>query len=150
VAETVHVPKVLEMFKESGTHLAMVIDEYGTLEGLVTLTDILEAIVGDLPSVDEREEPKVVQREDGSWLVDGLLPVDELKELFHIKILPGEKAGYFQTLGGFAMNHLKRIPSAGDHFECCGLHFEIVDMDGHRVDKILIEQLAQPQSEDAE
>jgi putative hemolysin len=150
VLETTHVPKVLEMFKESGTHMAMIIDEYGTIEGLVTLTDILEAVVGDLPSVDDQEEPKVVQREDGSWLVDGLLPVDELKEMFRIRDLPEEKGVDYQTLGGFAMTHLKRIPTAGDYFECCGLRFEILDMDGHRVDKVLIEQLTQPQTEDAE
>jgi putative hemolysin len=148
VHETTHVLRVLERFKESGTHMAMIIDEYGTVEGLVTLTDILEAIVGDLPSVDEREEPKVVQREDGSWLVDGLLPADELKEMFHIKMLPEEEAGHYQTLGGFAMTYLKRIPSAGDRFECCGLRFEILDMDGHRVDKILIEQADQPLTEE--
>jgi putative hemolysin len=150
VHERTHVLKVLEMFKESGTHMAMIIDEYGTVEGLVTLTDILEAIVGDLPSLDERDEPKVVQREDGSWLVDGLLPVDELKEMFRIKALPQEEAGHYQTLGGFAMTHLKRIPSAGDRFECCGLRFEILDMDGHRVDKVLIEQIDQPRPEDVD
>jgi putative hemolysin len=148
VHETTHVLRVLERFKESGTHMAMIIDEYGTVEGLVTLTDILEAIVGDLPSMDEREEAKVVRRDDGSWLVDGLLPVDELKEMFHIKMLPEEKAGHYQTLGGFAMTYLKRIPSAGDRFECCGLQFEILDMDGHRVDKVLIEQGDQPQTEE--
>lgn len=150
VLETMPVPKVLELFKESGTDMAMVIDEYGTIEGLVTLKDILEAVVGDLPSVDERDESKVVQREDGSWLVDGLLPVDELKEMFHIKLLPEEKDGDYQTLGGFIMTHLKRIPSAGDRFEYCGLSFEILDMDGHRVDKVLIEQIDQPQPEDPE
>lgn len=150
VLETMHVLKVLERFKESGTQMAMVIDEYGTIEGLVTLTDILEAVVGDLPSLGEREEPKVVQREDGSWLMDGLLPVDELKEMFHIKALPGEKGGHFQTLGGFAMSHLKRIPSVGDHFECCGLRFEIVDMDAHRVDKVLVIQDDQLLTDDAE
>jgi len=117
---------------------------------LVTLTNILEAVVGDLPSVDDREEPKVVQRDDGSWLVDGLLPVDELKEMFRIQDLPEEKAGHYQTLGGFAMTHLKRVPSTGDRFECCGLRFEILDMDGHRVDKVLIEQLAQPPPDDGE
>jgi putative hemolysin len=150
VLETTDLVRLLEMFKESGTHMAMIIDEYGTVEGLVTLTDIMEAIVGDLPSVDEREEPKVVQREDGSWLVDGLLPVDELKEMFRIKALPEEEAGHYQTLGGFAMTYLKRIPSAGDRFECCGLNFEILDMDGHRVDKVLIEQVDQPRTEDSE
>lgn len=150
VLESMHVLKVLERFKESGTQMAMVIDEYGTIEGLVTLTDILEAVVGDLPSVDERGEAKVIQREDGSWLIDGLLPVDELKEMFHIKALPAEKGGHFQTLGGFAMTYLKRIPSAGDHFECCGLRFEIVDMDGHRVDKLLVAQIQQPGADNAE
>ena len=150
VSETTHVPKLLEMFKESRTHMAMVIDEYGTIEGLVTLTDILEALVGELSSMDERENPKVVQREDGSWLMDGLLPVDELKEMFRIKTLPDEKEGHFQTLGGFAMTYLKRIPAVGDHFEYGGLRFEIVDMDGHRVDKVLIEQMEQPPPEEAE
>lgn len=144
VSETTHVPQLLERFKESGTDVAMVIDEYGTIEGMVTLTDILEALVGELPSLDEREEPKVVQREDGSWLVDGLLPVDELKELFRIKTLPAEKEGHFQTLGGFAMTYLKRVPAVGDHFHCCDLRFEIVDMDGHRVDKVLIQEITQP------
>jgi putative hemolysin len=150
VLETTHVPKLLDMFKKSGTHMAMIVDEYGTIEGLVTLTDILEAVVGDLPSVDNREEQKIIRREDGSWLVDGLLPVDELKELFRIKLLPDEKAGHYQTLGGFAMTHLKRVPAAGDRFECCGLRFEILDMDGHRVDKVLIERIDQPQVEEAE
>jgi putative hemolysin len=150
VLETTHLLKLLEMFKESGNYMAMIIDEYGTVEGLVTLTDIMEAIVGDLPSMDEREEPKVLQREDGSWLVDGLLPVDELKEMFRIKALPEDEAGHYQTLGGFAMTYLKKIPSTGDRFECCGLSFEIVDMDGHRVDKILIEQVDQPRTENIE
>jgi putative hemolysin len=150
VLETTHVPKLLDMFKKSGTHMAMIVDEYGTIEGLVTLTDILEAVVGDLPSVGDRDEPKILQREDGSWLVDGLLPVDELKELFHIRLLPEEKAGHYQTLGGFAMTHLKRIPAPGDRFECCGLRFEILDMDGHRVDKVLIEQIDVPHVEEAE
>lgn len=144
VIETMHVLKVLERFKEYGLHMAMVIDEYGTIEGLVTLTDILEAVVGAMPSVDEQQEARVVQREDGSWLIDGLLPVDELKEMFHLKTLPEEQRGYFQTLGGFVMSYLRRIPVAGDHFECSGLRFEVVDMDGHRVDKVLVTQTDQP------
>lgn len=139
VPENMHVFKVMELFKESGMAIALVIDEYGTIEGIVTLNDILESILGDFPSIDEPEEPKVVQREDGSWLVDGMLPADELKELFHIRRLPGERAGHYQTLGGFVMTYMKRIPSAGDHFECCGWRFEIMDMDGHRVDKVLLE-----------
>lgn len=141
VHESTHVFRVMELFKEAGTQIALVIDEYGTIEGLVTLNDILEAIIGDIPTLGELEEPKVVQRDDGTWLVDGMLPVDELKELFHIRLLPGESDGYFQTMGGFVMSYMKRIPSAGEKFECCGLRFEILDMDGHRVDKVLIEML---------
>jgi putative hemolysin len=150
VQENMHVLKVMELFRKSGTVFALVIDEYGTIEGLVTLTDILESIVGDMPSPDEIDEPRIVQRADGSWLVDGMLPVDELKGLFDIKKLPGERTGYYQTLGGFIMLYLKRIPAAGDSFECCGLRFEIVDMDGRRVDKVLIELLQEKQVEDAE
>lgn len=144
VHETTHALRLLELFKESGNQMAVIIDEYGTVEGLVTLTDVLEAIVGDLPSLEQQEEPKIVQREDGSWLVDGLLAIDELKEQFKIKELPGEDSADFQTLGGFAMTYLKKIPTAGDHFQCCGLRFEILDMDGRRVDKVLVEELEQP------
>jgi putative hemolysin len=148
VLETTHALKVLEMFKESGNQMAMIIDEYGTVEGVVTLTDILEAIVGDLSAFEPHEDPKIVVREDGSWLVDGLLPLDELKEHFNIKELPHEKSGHFHTLGGFVMTYLKRIPTAGDSFDCAGLHFEIMDMDGRRVDKVLIQELAQPDIRD--
>lgn len=141
VLENTHALRVLELFKETGSPMAMVIDEYGTIEGLVTLNDLLEAIVGDIPSRDEFDEAKVVQREDGSWLVDGMLSVGEIKEKFRIKKLPGERSGLFETLGGFVMARLDRIPSAGDSFRCCGYRFEVMDMDGHRVDKVLIEIL---------
>ena len=83
-------------------------------------------------------EPEVVQREDGSWLVDGRLPVDEFKELFRLPSLPDESRGYYQTLGGFVMSYLGRIPSAADNFDWADLHFEVMDMDGFRVDKVLI------------
>ncbi|MBP8644851.1 MAG: HlyC/CorC family transporter [Syntrophobacteraceae bacterium] len=139
IPEDMQVLKVLERFRESGMEMGLVIDEYGTVEGLITLNDILEAIIGDISSEDAREEPRIVQREDGSWLVDGMLPVDEFKELFHIKgDLPGEKAGYYQTLGGFVMTCLGRIPQVGDRFQFRGLTIEVVDMDGHRVDKLLV------------
>lgn len=141
VLESMEVLKVMELFRESGTQMALVVDEYGTIEGLVTMNDFLEAIIGEIPSGDDSEEPSVVEREDGSWLVDGMLPADELKEVFHIRKLPGEKAGHYQTLGGFMMTHLGRIPRAGDHFECCGFRFEVVDMDRRRVDKVLVEPM---------
>ena len=108
------------------------------IQGLVTLNDILVEIVGDVPSDAEPEEPQAVQREDGSWLLDGMLPVDEFFELFEIKDLPPEQRGSYQTLGGFVITNLGRIPAATDHFEWEGMHFEVLDMDGNRVDKMLV------------
>jgi putative hemolysin len=129
---------VLELFKETATHMALVIDEYGGLEGLVTLNDLVEAIVGDLPMQDDQEEPLVVQREDGSWLIDGSLSTDELKILLQRNVLPEEDTGAYHTLAGFVITHLSRIPTSGDAFEWDGWRFEVVDMDGNRVDKLLV------------
>ncbi|HEY9603441.1 MAG TPA: hemolysin family protein, partial [Allocoleopsis sp.] len=138
VPESMRVLKIFELFKQSGTHIALVVDEYGVTQGIVTLSDILEAIVGDIPSVEELADPEIVQREDGSWLLDGLLPIDEFKEVFHLqKSLPGEGISY-QTLGGFVVNQLGHIPSAAEYFEWSGMRFEVVDMDGNRVDKVLV------------
>lgn len=138
VPETKPVLQVIELFRESRTHVALVIDEYGGLQGIVTINDVLEGIVGDLPSAGEEARPGAIQREDGSWLLDGLMPVDEFKEILQIDKLPGEDRGYYHTLGGFIMTHLGRIPSAADHFEWGTLRFEVVDMDGRRVDKVLV------------
>jgi len=141
VLEGTHVLRVMELFKESGTQVALVVDEYGTIEGLVTLTDLLESIIGDLPSLDNAGERPIVQREDGSWLVEGMIPVDELREFLDAGRFPEEDTGDYETLGGFVMNVLRRIPEVGDHFECCGFRFEVVDMDGHRVDKVLVQRV---------
>lgn len=138
VAEGTRALKVLELFKETGTHLALVIDEYGGLEGLVTLNDLVEAIVGDLPVFDDQEEPLIIQREDGSWLLDGSLSTDELKRLLSRDALPEEETGGYHTLAGFVITHLSRIPTSGDAFEWDGWRFEVVDMDGNRVDKLLV------------
>ena len=138
VPESMRALKVLELFKQSGTHIALVIDEYGGIQGLVTPSDILEAIVGDLPEAGEQVEPLAVQREDGSWLVDGMLPVDEFKDLFDLGELPGEDQGIYQTLAGFVVMQLGRIPAATDYFVWEGLKIEVVDMDGNRVDKVLV------------
>jgi putative hemolysin len=138
VPEIMPALRVLEALRQSSTQMALVIDEYGSVQGLVTINDILEAIVGDIPTADELAYPQVVQREDGSWLVDGMLPIDELKELFHIDSLPGEEQGLYQTVAGFVMMQLGTIPSAADHFTWAWLRFEVVDMDGPRVDKVLI------------
>ncbi|RIH86330.1 Hemolysin C [Calidithermus terrae] len=129
--------ELLEQFKRERTHMALVVDEYGNLQGLVTLHDILEAIVGDLPgSDDNEEEPWVVAREDGSYLLDGALPVEELKKLFDLDELPEEDE--YRTLGGFVVNRLEHIPKAGEHFTWHHLRFEVVDMDLNRVDKVLV------------
>ncbi len=138
IPESMPAFKILELFKQSGVYIALVIDEYGSIQGLVTLRDILEALVGDLPPLSKPAEPRAVQREDGSWLLDGMLPTDDFKEIFHIRELPEEDSGYYQTIGGFVMMHLGRIPSTGDHFEWNGLRFEVVDMDDNRVDKLLV------------
>lgn len=138
VPESMRALKVLELFKQSGTHIALVIDEYGGIQGLVTPNDILEAIVGDLPEAGEQVEPLAVQREDGSWLLDGMLPVDEFKDLFDLGELPGEDQGIYQTLAGFVVMQLGRIPAATDYFVWEGLKIEVVDMDGNRVDKVLV------------
>jgi len=138
VPEIMPVLKVLETLKSAGTEMALVLNEYGNVEGLITLRDILEAIVGDIPSADEGREPEATLRDDGSWLVDGLLPTDELKELIDIEDLPGEAEGLFQTVAGFMIARLGRFPSASEHFACRGWRFEVMDMDGHRVDKVLV------------
>ena len=127
--------KTLEMLKNSATRIAIVLDEYGTVEGLLTLTDILEAIVGDMPASAEDEEPKAVQREDGSWLLDGRMPLDEFRDLFGLTSIP---EGDCHTLAGLVVTQLGHIPRVAESLDCCGLHFEVVDMDGNRVDRILV------------
>ena len=130
--------RLLERFKKSRPHLALIVDEYGGLQGLVTLHDILESIVGDIPASGQPSEPQIIRRENGTWLVDGLLPVDELKDLLKTGILPGEEEGHYQTLGGFVMMQMGRIPQSAEYVEWQGFRFEVVDMDGKRVDKVLI------------
>ncbi|WP_414572032.1 hemolysin family protein [Nostoc sp. CCY 9925] len=138
VPESTRGLKVLELFKQTVTHMALVVDEYGVIQGLVTLNDIMSEIVGDVPSTDGQDEPQAVQREDGSWLLDGMLPVEEFLELFGMEEWESEERGSYQTLGGFVITHLGRIPAAADHFEWEGMRIEVMDMDGNRVDKVLV------------
>jgi len=128
----------LEAFKRSGLPIALVIDERGHIEGLVTLADVLEALVGEVPDEDQPAEEEIVRREDGSWLVDGLLAADELKERLGLRELPHEEEADYQTVGGMVMDALGRVPEEGDRFEWEGHSFEVVDMDGRRVDKVLV------------
>jgi putative hemolysin len=138
VPESTRGLKVLELFKQTITHMALVVDEYGVIQGLVTLNDIMSEIVGDVPSADGEDEPQAIQREDGTWLVDGMLSIDEFLELFEMSDSEPEERGTYQTLGGLVINHLGRIPAPSDKFEWQGMQFEVIDMDGNRVDKVLV------------
>ncbi len=129
--------KILEMFKKSASRVAIVLDEYGTVAGLLSLTDILEAIVGDMPDGEDDDEPAAVQRDDGSWLLDGRLPLDEFRDLFELAAVP---EGDFHTLAGLVVTQLGHIPRIAESFDRWGLHFEVVDMDGNRVDRILVKR----------
>jgi putative hemolysin len=140
VPETLNAAQLLDQFKRTGRHNAIVTDEFGAVQGLVTLIDVMEAIVGDLPDRGPRQtQPEVRRREDGSWLLDATLPVAELKTLLGLTHrLPREAEADFQTLGGFVMTYFGRIPVAGDYFQWGGWRFEVVDMDRHRIDKVLV------------
>jgi putative hemolysin len=144
VPETMNCIQLLETFKKSGRHTALVADEFGSIQGMVTLIDVLEAIVGDLPAQGQRDQPQAKQREDGSWLIDATLAINELKTILALGDLPQEAAADYQTLGGLVMTQFGRIPAAGDHFEWDGWRFEVVDMDRHRVDKVLVSRVPPP------
>jgi putative hemolysin len=139
--------RALERFRETGFHLIMLIDEYGGVEGLVTLIDVLEAIVGDIPTLDELSEPPIISRDENSWLVDGLITIDDFRQAFGIRVLPGE--GQYHSLGGFVVYMLARVPRTGDHFTHGGYLFEVVDMDGNRVDKVLLQSASPDRDESA-
>ncbi len=131
IPETAFGSRALEMFRESQREMMLVLDEFGVVQGLLTLADVLEEIVGEFEG-----EPQATQRQDGSWLLDGMLPNDEFKEIFNLRHLPAEEE--YETLGGFVMMQFGRIPQAADHFEWTGLRFEVMDMDGNRVDKVMV------------
>lgn len=139
VPESVTTTHLLESLRRNRSQFALVIDEYGEVQGLVTLNDVLEAIVGDVPSQDDDGEQDVVEREDGSLLMDGGLGVERLKAVLELKdALPGEEENAFHTLGGLMMHELGRVPLEADHFVLAGWRFEVVDMDKNRVDKVLV------------
>jgi putative hemolysin len=141
VPESMPAIEVLERFRDRHGNTAMVVDEYGGIQGLLSLHDLMEAITGDLaPSPESAGE--IVQRSDGSWLLDGALPVHEVRDVLELGPLPGEESGDFETLGGFVMSRLGRIPEVGDTTDWEGHRFEVVDMDGRRVDRVLVSPVA--------
>jgi putative hemolysin len=127
---------IFEKFRDSKTYVAVVIDEYGSFEGLITLHDLIENIFGDLPDKHEANEVAIFKRDDGSMLIDGSILIDELKENLQISFEDEEN---FSTLGGFLMYKLNRIPKTGDKVDYESYRFEVVDMDGKRVDKVLVD-----------
>jgi putative hemolysin len=133
---TVTALRVLEAFKSSGEPMALLVDEYGELEGLVTQSDILEALVGDIPGSADADH-RVVRREDGTCLIDGMVGLDELRQVLGVSHLPGEDAD-FHTLGGYVMARLNRVPMVADRITAAGYRFEVVKMDGRRVDRVLV------------
>jgi putative hemolysin len=142
VPESVTTSQLLENFRNAHQQFALIVDEYGELQGVVALTDVLTAIVGELPSVQMPGEQDIVRREDGSWLVDGGISVERLKTVLEVEDeLPGEEENAYHTVGGFVMNMLGRIPAVADYFEQAGWRFEVVDMDSNRVDRVLIAAL---------
>ncbi len=141
VLESTRVLTLLERFRtRPGMRFAVVVDEYGDVQGIITLGDILEAVVGDIPAPDEVGEPEAVRREDGSWLLDGLMPVDEAFDHLGLGMPPPEEA--HRTLAGFVLARLHHAPAMGEVIEHAGWRFEIVDMDGRRIDRVLASPVA--------
>jgi putative hemolysin len=138
VPESMPALEVLQRFRDRASNAAMVVDGLGGVQGLISLHDLMEAITGDL-AVSQERSGEVVRRDDGSWLLDGALPVHEVRDVLEIDDpLPGEESGDYETLGGFLMSQLERIPDIGDTTDWNGHRFEVVDMDGRRVDRVLV------------
>ena len=134
--------QAIEQFKETQNHIALIVDEHGSFEGLVTHHDLSSVVLGTLPSRNEvQDEEEIVQRADGSWLMSGSLSVHDFYEYFHFSLTDDSEEHDFQTVAGFVITHLEKIPRVADNFEWQGYRFEVVDMDGNRVDKILLNKL---------
>jgi len=149
IPESAPALKALETFRQTGAPIALIVDEYGDFQGIVTLEDLLESLVGDLPEPGQLEEPSVAQREDGSWLVDGMLPIDQLKDAVGLT-LPDDEEATYHTVAGLVMDRLRRIPKATDWFAIDNYRFEVVDMDGRRIDKVLVSRKPVAADEDSE
>ena len=149
VPETLTGMELLDNFRRSHVQMAFVIDEYGAIQGIVTLQDLIEAITGEFGTPDE-DTSWAVQREDGSWLLDGLIPIPELKDRLSLRALPDEERARYQALSGMLMLLLGRMPETGDVIDWEDWRFEIVDMDGKRIDKVLASQVPPAASDSGE
>jgi putative hemolysin len=136
--------RLIDRFRREGVHMAVVVDEYGVTEGVVTLTDVLEAIAGELPEGGEAAEVLIVRRDDGSWLVDGTMPIDEFEDRLGLRGL--REGGDFHTVAGLVLQRLGHLPTIGESFLYRDARFEVVDLDGHRIDKVLV-QMNETESE---
>jgi putative hemolysin len=143
VSESTRALNLLEIFRDEAAHLALVVDEYGDIQGLVTINDLLGAVLGRIETdeSDADDEDRVVRRHDGSYLVDGSLSIEDLRELLILSVLPGEQDHDYNTTAGMMIARFGRIPHPGEHFEWSGWRFEVVDLDGARIDKLLIQAL---------
>jgi putative hemolysin len=143
--ESVSAMDLLESLKKNRAEIALVVDEYGEIEGMVTLSDVMGALVGDVSVVDDgKQDADAVQREDGSWLVDGGISLDRFRGIFDTEVVfPEESASVYHTLAGFVLNQLGHIPKAGEHFEWNGYKFEVIDMDRNRIDRLMVAALPQ-------
>jgi putative hemolysin len=139
VQETTNVLRLVELFREAAVHLAVVVDEHGSIEGIVTATDVLEAIAGEIPELGDTDLPEAVRRSDDSWLLDGRLAIDEVERLLGRNDM--RSGDDYTTIAGFVLAQLGRLPVTADSFEWKGLRFEVVDMDDRRIDKLLVQQL---------
>ena len=151
VSESTQSMRLLEIFREEQQTMALVVDEYGEVIGAVTASDLLGAVMGrgQAPHEASDDEPLLVQRDDGSWLVDGRLTSDETRELLRVSALPGEEDHDFHTIAGMVMAQFGRIPDAGEHFTWEGWRIEVIDRDGARIDKLLVERLERDESAEA-
>ena len=140
VPDTLSVFQLLESFRASRTHTALVLDEFGAIEGLVTAADILEGLVGEIPSEPASEAGPIIARGESSWLIDGATPIEDLQAAIGLPQVPDSEQGTYQTLAGLVMTRLARVPREGDRFVWGHLQFEVVDMDGRRIDKVLVER----------
>ena len=145
VPDSMPVFKLLDAFRSSHRHVAIVMDEFGAVEGLVTVGDLLEGLVGTLPGDASEARGAFVARADGSWLVDGSAPMEEVATKFDLEV-PADESGAYHTMAGFVMARLGHIPHAADAFDWGGWRFEVVDMDGRRVDKVMVSRAPSPQS----